>query len=342
MLASEFDYSLPGWLIAQEPAPERGLSRLMVLDRAVEGVGHARFSDLPRYLRPGDVLVINDTKVFPARLTGVKAGTGGRVEILLLKRLERGIYEALASGRARPGARLVLGGRLGASVMEDMGGGRVVLGFDGGAELDAEIEEIGRTPLPPYISPEGRDDGLDRVRYQTVYARKTGAVAAPTAGLHFSEGLIAKIKAMGVHVAPVTLHVGIGTFMPVREEVVERHVMEEEEYEIGEASAGAINAARDEGRRVIAVGTTSARTLESAAARGGGIKAGASSTSLYIYPGYEFKAVDALITNFHLPKSTLLMLVCALAGRERILSAYAEAIRACYRFYSFGDAMFIV
>ncbi len=342
MLLDEFDYLLPQELIAQRPADERESSRLMVLQRETGALEHARFSDLPGFLRAGDVLVINDTRVFPARLTGVKPDTGGRVEALLLKDIGEGRYEALAKGKMKAGTALMFGKGLEAEVEEDMGGGRKVLRFKDTGGLDEAIEGQGKMPLPPYITHDGRDEAQDRIRYQTVYAKKRGAVAAPTAGLHFSLSLLEKIKEMGVIIAPVTLHVGIGTFLPVREEIVEHHEMQEEEYEVGAESAGAVNAARDEGRRVIAVGTTSARTLESAAGPDGIISPGASRTSLYIYPGYKFKAVDALITNFHLPKSTLLMLVCALAGRDRVMAAYEEAVRQRYRFYSYGDAMFIV
>jgi len=342
MLVSDFDYNLPPELIAQEPARERSSSRLMVLDRAGGGITHAMFNELPGFLRPGDVLVVNDTKVFPARLTGEKAGTGGGVEALLLKDMGQGRYEALVRGRMKDGAPLVFGGRLEARVEADLGGGLKVLRFRDMDGLDEAIEELGRMPLPPYIPQEGRDEAKDRVRYQTVYAKKRGAVAAPTAGLHFTHALLETIKAMGVIVAPVTLHVGVGTFMPVREEIVERHEMHEEEYEVGEETASVVNEAKAGGRRVVAVGTTSARTLEAASGPDGRVKSGLSSTSIYIYPGYKFRVVDALITNFHLPKSTLIMLVCALAGRETVMKAYDEAVRSGYRFYSYGDAMFVI
>ncbi|MBI5190207.1 MAG: tRNA preQ1(34) S-adenosylmethionine ribosyltransferase-isomerase QueA [Nitrospirae bacterium] len=342
MLVSEFDFELPPELIAQTPAPARDGSRLMVLDRETDVLAHRSFTDLPEYLRAGDVLVVNDTMVFPARLEGMKPATGGRMEALLLRELGGGRFEALVRGKAPAGTALIFGGRLPATVAEDLGDGRKLLDFGDIPGLDESIDELGAMPLPPYIEPGGRDASFDRERYQTVYASKRGAVAAPTAGLHFSERLLGRIRGMGVIVVPVTLHVGIGTFLPVREEVVERHGMHEEFYEVGQESTDAINRAKSEGRRVIAVGTTSARTLESASDGAGMVAAGSSGTSIFIYPGYRFKAVDALVTNFHLPKSTLLMLVSAMAGRDRVLAAYAEAIRERYRFFSYGDAMLIL
>lgn len=343
MFLGEFDYTLPEELIAQEPSSVRDASRLMVLDRQSGAISHRVFRDLVDYLKPGDVLVVNNTRVFPARLIGAKEKTGGSTEALLLKKLGGGRYEALVKGRVNEGVTVVFGGRLKAAVESDLGGGRKVLSFFGGPEdaVEKAIEDVGQMPLPPYIRPETRDEGRDRERYQTVYASRPGAVAAPTAGLHFTPGLMAAIRDKGVEVAEVTLHVGIGTFKPVREEVIERHEMGEEEYLVPPESADAINAAKAEGRRVIAVGTTSARTLESASAEDGRLAAGSGNTRLFIYPGYRFEVVDALVTNFHLPKSTLLMLVCALAGREKVLGAYAEAVSGGYRFYSYGDAMFI-
>lgn len=339
MLVDEFDFDLPRELIAQRPSRQRDASRLMVLDRKTGEIAHRVFKDLPEYLRPGDVLVINDTKVVPARVEGVKP-TGGRVEALLLKDLGRGGYEALVKGGLKTGSKVTIGGRYEATVEKDLGEGRKLFRFADPDGFREAVNEIGRMPLPPYIDPKGRDEAHDRERYQTVYADKLGAVAAPTAGLHFTPGLIERIRDMGVFVATVTLHVGPGTFMPVREDVVERHVMHEEEYEISQAAADMVNQAAREGRRVVAVGTTSARTLEAAWAEGC-LKPGKSRTGIFIYPGYSFKAVSVLITNFHLPKSTLLMLVCAFAGREKVMSAYGEAVRAGYRFYSYGDAMMI-
>jgi len=342
MLVSEFEYELPPELIAQTPSGTRDASRLMLVDRAGGGVAHRSFGQVTDYLRPGDVLVVNDTKVFPARLKGVKDVTGGGVEALLLKDMGGGRYNALMKGKLPPGTRVLFPGGLGAAVEEDRGGGIKVIRFDNTEGLDEDIDRLGHMPLPPYISREGGEAPTDRERYQTVYARKRGAVAAPTAGLHFTEELMGRIRASGVTVASVTLHVGIGTFLPVREDVVERHIMHEEEYEVPEETADAVNRARASGGRVIVVGTTSARTLESAADGDGTIRPGASATSIYIYPGYTFRAVDGLITNFHLPRSTLLMLVCAFAGMEKVLSAYREAVREGYRFYSYGDAMIII
>jgi len=341
MLVSDFDYALPPELIAQSPMPDRDSSRMMALDKTTGRITHGRFTDLPGYLRPGDVLVINDTRVFPARLTGVKMPTGGRIEALLLKDMGENRYAALVKGKASVGTELLFGDRLAARVVEDMGGGKKLIGFMLDEDLESAIEALGRMPLPLYIDQEKRDESEDRERYQTVYAKKRGAVAAPTAGLHFTTGTLDSIKAVGVQVVAVTLHVGISTFMPVREEVVENHLMQEEEYEVGSKTAETVNLAKAEGRRVVAVGTTSARALESASDETGRLSAGSSSTGLYIYPGYRFKVVDGLVTNFHLPKSTLLMLVCSLAGRDNVLAAYREAVASGYRFYSYGDCMFI-
>jgi S-adenosylmethionine:tRNA ribosyltransferase-isomerase len=338
MLIEEFDYELPKELIAQSPASERDKSRLMVVPRGEGSIRHGIFSGLPEYLGPGDVMVINDAKVVPSRLIGTKA-TGGRVEALILKHIGGGRYEALVKGKAAPGTAVVFTRELEGTVEEDLGGGKKVVRF---SRQDAEeaLRKAASMPLPPYIEPSGRDAERDRERYQTVYAATPGAVAAPTAGLHFTEALIGKIKEKGVSVVSVTLQVGPGTFMPVREEIIERHKMEEEEYSVPEETADAVNRAQADGRRVIAVGTTSARTLESAF-RDGRVRPGEASTRLFIYPGYEFKVIRAIVTNFHLPKSTLLMLICAFAGRDKTLSAYKEAVRAGYRFYSYGDAMLI-
>jgi S-adenosylmethionine:tRNA ribosyltransferase-isomerase len=338
MLIEDFDYELPKKLIAQSPASERDKSRLMVVPRGAGDIRHAIFSDLPQYLEAGDVMVINDARVVPSRLIGTKA-TGGRIEALILKHIGEGRYVALVKGKAGPGTEVIFTPGLQAAVEEDLGGGKKVIRF---SLPDAEeaIRNAASMPLPPYIEPSGRDAERDRERYQTVYAARPGAVAAPTAGLHFTDNLLGEIKEKGVSVVSVTLQVGPGTFMPVREEVIERHKMEEEEYSVPEVTADAVNLALAEGRRVIAVGTTSARTLESAF-RDGRVRPGEDRTRLFIYPGYEFKAIRAIVTNFHLPKSTLLMLICAFAGRDKTLSAYKEAVRAGYRFYSYGDAMFI-
>lgn len=340
MLTSDFDYELPAASIAQEPAP-RGESRLLVLDR--EGPErHARISDLPRLLRPGDLLVLNDTRVIPARLHGRSAG-GGKMEILLVERLADREWEALVKPgrRARPGAVIEIAPGLAAEVVakED---DRYRLRFP--EPVEPHLDRLGHIPLPPYI--HRPDTPEDRERYQTVYARRPGAVAAPTAGLHFTEPLLREIEAAGVETARVTLHVGIGTFRPVAAERIAEHRMERERYEIGEEAAGAIRRARETGRRIVAVGTTVVRTLEGAALAGDGeVQAGSGATDLFIHPGnpdspgFRFQVVDALLTNFHLPRSTLLMLVSAFAGRERVLAAYAEAVREGYRFYSYGDAM---
>jgi S-adenosylmethionine:tRNA ribosyltransferase-isomerase len=337
VLTQDFDYDLPAASIAQEPAP-RGESRLLVLDR--QGPErHARVSDLPRLLHPDDLLVLNDTRVIPARLYGRSAG-GGRMEILLIEPVAEREWDALVKPgrRARPGAVIELDEGLAAEVIDKREDGRHRLRFT--QPIEPHLDRLGHIPLPPYI--HRPDTAEDRERYQTVFARQPGAVAAPTAGLHFTAELLEEIAAAGVEIARVTLHVGIGTFKPVSAERIEEHRMESERYEIGEESAGAIRRARAAGRRIVAVGTTVVRTLESAAQEGGGeVRAGSGATRLFITPGYSFQVVDALLTNFHLPRSTLLMLVSAFAGRERVLAAYEEAIREGYRFYSYGDAMLL-
>jgi S-adenosylmethionine:tRNA ribosyltransferase-isomerase len=337
VLTSDFDYDLPASSIAQEPAP-RGESRLLVLDRTGPE-RHARVRDLPRLLRPGDLLVLNDTRVIPARLYGRSAG-GGKMEILLVEPLGEREWDALVKPgrRARPGARFEIGEGLTAEVVDKREDGRHRLRFS--EPVEPHLERLGHIPLPPYI--HRPDTPEDRERYQTVYARRPGAVAAPTAGLHFTSGLLREIETAGIEIARVTLHVGIGTFKPVSAERIEEHRMERERYEIGEETAEAIRRARAAGRRIVAVGTTVVRTLEGAAVAGGGeARAGSGATDLFITPGFPFQVVDALLTNFHLPRSTLLMLVSAFAGRERVLAAYEEAIRDGYRFYSYGDAMLL-
>lgn len=331
MLTSDFDYHLPAERIAQEAAP-RGESRLLVLDR--EGPGrHSRIRDLPSLLRPGDLLVLNDTRVIPARLYGQRP-SGGRMEILLIERRGEREWDALVKPgrRAQPGTVIGFDGGLSAEVIDKREDGRHLLRFS--EPVEPHLDRLGHIPLPPYI--HRADTPEDRERYQTVYARHPGSVAAPTAGLHFNEELLREIEAAGVEIARVTLHVGIGTFKPVSAERIEEHRMESERYEIGEETAAALRRAR----RVVAVGTTVVRTLESAA-RDGEVQSGSGSTALFITPGYQFRVVDALLTNFHLPRSTLLMLVSAFAGRERVLAAYEEAIRESYRFYSYGDAMLV-
>jgi S-adenosylmethionine:tRNA ribosyltransferase-isomerase len=356
MLVADFDFDLPKEQIAQAPPETRGQSRLLVVDRAAAPgqVTHQMISDLPSWLRAGDLLVVNDTKVFPARLLGRRVPSGGAVECMLLERIDgegseggEQIWNALM----HPGQKLKVGGRFvcgppdlqGEIIGRGSFGHRTVrLWSEDGADVDNVIDRIGHLPLPPYI--HRPDSPEDAERYQTVYARARGSVAAPTAGLHFTPELFEALAAHGVERAAITLHVGYGTFKPVRAEVVEEHVVDAERFDISEDTAARINKARAEGRRVIAVGTTTTRALESAARAdaGGLIRPGPGVTSLFIHPGHEFRAVDALVTNFHLPRSSLLMLVAAFAGRERVLAAYRQAVAAGYRFYSYGDAMLIV
>jgi S-adenosylmethionine:tRNA ribosyltransferase-isomerase len=346
----DFDYDLPRELIAQEPPAERGTSRMLVLERSTGMLTHQSIQDLPNWLRSGDLLVVNDSKVFAARLAGHRVPSGGRVEVLLLERLDEGLWDALV----HPGQKLKVGTRFalesapgvvpridGEIVAHHPFGRRTVrLTVSGGGDLDAAIDAIGHMPLPPYI--ERADDPRDRDRYQTVYARARGSVAAPTAGLHFTQALLDRLSAHGVPRAGITLHVGYGTFKPVRTDDVDAHVVDPERYDIAPEAAEAINATRARGGRVVAVGTTTTRALESAW-RGRGIAAGAGTAEIFIRPGgHTFHGVDALLTNFHLPRSSLLMLVSAFAGRELVLRAYHEAVAARYRFYSYGDAMLIL
>ena len=348
MKVADFDYVLPPELIAQEPAARREGSRMLVLDRTAHSISHRRFADLEEYLRPGDLLVVNDTRVIPARVFGRKAATGGRVEFLLLEETEPGIWDALmrARRRPRPGEQVILDEDLAvATVLEERELGRVRVRLETKIPWLEMLERIGQTPLPPYIQRKevsGARRAEDQARYQTVFAREPGAVAAPTAGLHFTPEILEQLAARGIGHATVTLHVGLGTFRPVSAEQVEDHRMENERWWIPEETARRIAAAKSAGGRVVAVGTTSVRTLESAAARPDGFGAGQGRTELFIHPPYRFQVVDALLTNFHLPKSTLLMLVSALAGREFVLRAYEEAIRERYRFYSYGDCMLIL
>ncbi|HEX3559404.1 MAG TPA: tRNA preQ1(34) S-adenosylmethionine ribosyltransferase-isomerase QueA [Pyrinomonadaceae bacterium] len=352
MLISDFDYELPEELIAQHPLARRDASRMLVVSREEGAWRDCSFSEFPSELRAGDALVVNNTRVFPARLAGRREPTGGRVELLLVRRREdvgAHIWEALArpARRLDAGARLAFGdGRLRAEVLSatDDGVGRVVR-FDSEGDFDALVEEFGQMPLPPYIKREGFDLAAraeDRERYQTVYAASRGAIAAPTAGLHFTPHVLESSRARGVRVAALTLHVGYGTFAPVRAEELASHRVAPERFEIGEEAAEAINSTRAGGGRVVAVGTTTVRALESAAVEKGFVRAGRGETGLTITPGYQFRAVDALLTNFHLPRSSLLVLVSAFAGRELVLAAYRHAVAARYRFYSYGDCMFIV
>ncbi|WP_369602456.1 tRNA preQ1(34) S-adenosylmethionine ribosyltransferase-isomerase QueA [Hahella sp. SMD15-11] len=334
-----FDYHLPDELIARRPMPERSASRLLALDAATGAIAHARVAALTEWLRPGDVMVFNNTRVIPARLFGRKA-TGGRVEMLVERVLgEREVLcHVRASKSPKPGSVLHVDGAEGEFQVLDRDDALFHLRWCGAGSVLELLDAVGHMPLPPYIDRE--DDATDRDRYQTVFAREAGAVAAPTAGLHFDEALLGRIDAMGVERVEVTLHVGAGTFQPVRVEDIHAHHMHEEYYRVSEEAADRLNRAREAGRRIVAVGTTSVRTLESAF-EDGRIRARTASTRIFIYPGYRFQVVDALMTNFHLPKSTLLMLVSAYAGRSRILEAYAEAVREHYRFFSYGDAMFL-
>ena len=341
MKTSDFNYELPEELIAQTPAQPRDSSRLLVYHRGTGEIEHRVFRDVIDYLNPGDVLVVNQTRVIPARLYGVKEGTGGAIEFLLLRRLNLTDWEVILKPgkKAKPGARFVFGeGELVAEILtvSEDGGRTVRFSYEG--VFEDVLDRLGQMPLPPYI----HEKLADRTRYQTVYAKVDGSAAAPTAGLHFTPELLARIRQKGIDVVPVLLHVGLGTFRPVKEEDVADHHMHSEYYEVGEQAARAINEVKAAGGRIIAVGTTSVRTLESAAKEDGTISAQSGTTSIFIRPGYRFKLVDALITNFHLPGSTLIMLVSALMGREYTLSVYEEAVREGYRFFSFGDAMLIL
>jgi S-adenosylmethionine:tRNA ribosyltransferase-isomerase len=336
---SDFYFDLPESLIAQEPSAQRDCSRLLALDRASGTIAHCIFSDLEQYLVPGDLLVLNDTKVFPCRLLAKKQG-GGRAEIFLLSEQGLNLWEALVKGGVGEGKRLRITAGIEAAITGEGSDKVRTVRFHGINNIRTVLPEIGRTPLPPYIKRDA--DNADRERYQTVYAAHEGAVAAPTAGLHFTQELLRRLKARGIQFAKVTLHVGPGTFLPVRVEKITDHRMLPERYSITGDAAELINNAKAEGRRVIAVGTTSVRTIETAAAGGSRVAPGEGSSELFIYPGYQFTITDGLITNFHLPKSTLLMLVSAFAGRERTLSAYRTAVAGKYRFYSYGDAMVIV
>ena len=341
MDVKDFYYDLPQELIAQDPLEDRSSSRLMVLDKITGEVEHRHFKDITEYLRPGDCLVINNTKVIPARLYGVKEGTEAKIEILLLKRKENDIWETLVKPgkKCKIGTKIVFGeGILTGEVVDIVEEGNRLIQFHYEGIFEEILDRLGQMPLPPYITHQLQDKN----RYQTVYAKYDGSAAAPTAGLHFTPELLQQVRDMGVEIAEVTLHVGLGTFRPVKETDVLKHHMHSEFYKIEQSEADKINKAKKEGHRVIAVGTTSTRTLESAADENGFLTEKSGWTEIFIYPGYQFKVIDALITNFHLPKSTLVMLVSALAGREHILAAYKEAVEKKYRFFSFGDAMFIV
>lgn len=341
MDVKDFYYDLPQELIAQDPLEDRSSSRLMVLDKITGEVEHRHFKDITEYLRPGDCLVINNTKVIPARLYGVKEGTEAKIEILLLKRKENDIWEILVKPgkKCKIGTKIVFGeGILTGEVVDIVEEGNRLIQFHYEGIFEEILDRLGQMPLPPYITHQLQDKN----RYQTVYAKYDGSAAAPTAGLHFTPELLQQVRDMGVEIAEVTLHVGLGTFRPVKETDVLKHHMHSEFYKIEQSEADKINKAKKEGHRVIAVGTTSTRTLESAADENGFLTEKSGWTEIFIYPGYQFKVIDALITNFHLPESTLVMLVSALAGREHVLAAYETAVEEKYRFFSFGDAMFIV
>jgi S-adenosylmethionine:tRNA ribosyltransferase-isomerase len=336
---SDFDYDLPEALIAQEPCSVRDRSRLMVLRRDSDALEHRIFSDLEHYLVPGDLLVMNDTRVFPCRLVAKKAG-GGKAEIFLLAEMGPNRWTALVKGSLHAGKKLILDRRIEAEIAADLEDGTKEVLFHNIPDIRTVLPEVGRTPLPPYVKREPSQADLER--YQTVYATREGAVAAPTAGLHFTSELLESLQSRGIETATVTLHVGPGTFQPVRAEIITDHRMLPEKYEVSDRAASDINRAKAEGRRVIAIGTTSVRTIESAASENGAVRSGSGSSELFIYPGYRFRVIDAMVTNFHLPKSTLLMLVSAFAGRERMLAAYRVAVEERYRFYSYGDAMLII
>lgn len=338
---SDFYFDLPEELIAQDPLEDRASSRLLALDKETGEVEHHIFKEIPDYLERGDCLVLNNTKVIPARLLGCKKDTGAAVEVLLLKRQDKDVWETLVKPgkKAKPGTRLTFGdGLLEAEVLETVEEGNRLIRFFYDGIFEEVLDRLGEMPLPPYITHKLQDKN----RYQTVYAKYEGSAAAPTAGLHFTKELLSQIEEKGVKIAYVTLHVGLGTFRPVKAENILEHHMHSEYYQISEEAAEKINDTKRNGGRIICVGTTSCRTVESAADENGFVKAGCGNTEIFIYPGYRFKVLDALITNFHLPESTLVMLVSALAGRENVLRAYEKAIEERYRFFSFGDAMLIV
>ena len=341
MKRTDFYYELPEELIAQDPLEDRSSSRLLVLDRKSGAVSHHVFRKITEYLKEGDCLVINDTKVIPARLIGSKIGTGARIEVLLLKRKENNIWETLVKPgkKMKAGAKISFGdGLLTGEVIDIVEEGNRLIRFSFEGIFEEILDQLGQMPLPPYITHQLQDKN----RYQTVYAKYEGSAAAPTAGLHFTEELFEKLKKKGVLVANVTLHVGLGTFRPVKAEEITEHTMHSEFYSVAPEEADKINAAKAAGGRIVCVGTTSCRTLESAVDSEGKLQAGEGDTEIFIYPGYSFQMMDVLITNFHLPESTLLMLVSALAGKEQVMAAYKEAVRERYRFFSFGDAMLVL
>lgn len=342
MNVTDFDYHLPEELIAQRPKQKRDDSRMMVVDRQSGQISHEHFYDILQYLKPTDCLVLNDSKVLPARIFGTKIGTGAKVEFLLIKRIKGDRWETMVrpGKKLKPGDRVSFGDVLIGEIIDYGPDGTRIVDFSYEGIFMEKLEQIGHMPLPPYIRREAGEG--DKDRYQTVYCREEGSVAAPTAGLHFTKELLSRVEELGIKIVYVTLHVGIGTFRPVKVDLVEDHHMHFEEYEISAEAARIINDTKAAGGRIISVGTTSTRTLESAAESNGTIPAGSGSTDIFIYPGYEFKVIDSLITNFHLPKSTLMMLISAFYDREKVLEAYEEAKREKYRFFSYGDAMFII
>jgi S-adenosylmethionine:tRNA ribosyltransferase-isomerase len=345
MHLSEFDYDLPEELIAQHPLERRDASRMMVVNREKQTSLESNFASFPDQIRSGDVIVINNTRVFPARLIGQRDPSGGRVEVLLLREIETSVWEALVrpAQRLNEGAHVRFGeSSLRAEVVGCSSSGLRQLKFTGEKELHVLLDEVGQTPLPPYIRRTGGSSETDKERYQTVFAKESGAIAAPTAGLHFTHEIMQALENRGAAIAEITLHIGYGTFEPVRGDEIEGHKVAAEFFDISEAAATKINEARNAGGRVIAIGTTTTRALETAVTADGTIKAGNGATELTIKPGHKFRAVDALLTNFHLPRSSLLILVSAFAGRELVLSAYRDAVKAGFRFYSYGDCMFVI
>lgn len=341
MNLKDFWYDLPERLIAQNPLEKRDMSRLLVVDRKKDAFEHRLFKDLPEYLEPGDCIVINNTRVIPARLLGEKENSGGKIEFVLLKRIDQDVWEVILKPgrRAKPGARFVFGnGILKAEILEIVEEGNRIVKFYYDGVFEEVLDKVGIVPLPPYIHATLED----KERYQTVYSKINGSAAAPTAGLHFTPELFEVLKQKGIKVAEVTLHVGLGTFRPVKTQNIQEHHMHKEYYSIGPEACAVINETKEKGKRVVAVGTTSVRVLETVSGENGSISPASGETDIFIYPGYKFKMVDALITNFHLPESTLIMLVSAFAGKDRIMEAYKEAISKEYRFFSFGDAMLIL
>lgn len=344
MTIDEYDFELPEELIAQEPLADRQASRMLVVDRSADTFADDAFASIPSHLREGDVVVVNNTRVFPARLLG-RSETGARVEIFLVRKFAGDlVWETLArpARRLREGKRIIFGEKLAATVVDKLPDGKIVVEFAADGDFDAVLDELGRTPLPPYIKRDGSAIDADRERYQTVYARSRGSIAAPTAGLHFTEKVLDEVKSRGVTIAEVTLHVGYGTFEPVRATDLTEHAVSAEAFEIGKETAEILTAAKRESRRIIAIGTTTTRALESALQHSDEFKAGQGEADLTITPGYRFRAIDGLLTNFHLPMSSLLVLTSTFGGRELIMKAYTHAVAARYRFYSYGDCMLII